>query len=112
MACAAILSIDTGKSRLSSATRVAVTTTEVSSPEAGSPELSPAALSPSAGPGAAMNHGNRATPAIAFPPRFIWKYSPLAFASCLTEYQFSQSLKYGRYLPLLKDLSKSSHNHG
>jgi hypothetical protein len=94
MACASILSIDTGKSRLSSATRVAVTTTEVSSPEL-SP-ANPAALSPSAVPGAAINHGNRATLPIAIPPRFIKKSSPLAFASCLAEHHFSQSLKYGR----------------
>jgi hypothetical protein len=77
MACASILSIDTGKSRLSSATRVAVTTTEVSSPELSPAELNPAALSPSAVPGAAINHGNRATLPIAIPPRFIKKSSPL-----------------------------------
>jgi hypothetical protein len=43
--------------------------------------------------------------------RRIKRTFPLDFALCLKDYP-AQSLKYGRFLPLLKDLSKSSHNHG
>jgi hypothetical protein len=48
---------------------------------------------------------------MAIRPRRIKRTFPLDFALCLKDYP-AQSLKYGRYLPLSKDLSKSSHNRG
>src|SRR5258708_33595253 len=101
MVGASILSTDTGRSRLSSAIRVAVMTTEGKSP----------APSPNAGSGAAMRHGSKAASPRAIRPCCIKRTFPLDCALCPKEYRMLKSLKYGRHLPLFKDLSKSSHNH-
>ena len=107
MVCASILSIDTGKSRLSSAVRVAVTTTERNS------VFSPnAPLSPSAAMGAASRQEKATLPVAIRPLRIKRSFPPLDIALCLKDYPQLESLKYGRYLPLFEDLSKFSHNRG
>jgi hypothetical protein len=91
---------------------VAVTTTEVNS----------AVPSPSALDGTAISQNKRAESNIAVGPCLINASLPHLWFFCAVLYRVSpryvsqcnhsQALKYGGFLPLRWDLSKSSHNHG
>src|SRR5277367_6037985 len=101
MVRASTRSIDTGKSRLSCGMRVAVTTTEVNSP----------ALSPYAASDAPSSQPRRATWPKDFSAHIFIGNLPRT-SRYVRRHRRGQSLKSRDCMPLLKDLSRSSHNPG